>query len=139
MTFKRFLKTNIEETLEYAPIVLINGARQSGKSTLAKELIESGKLSRYITLDDPINLANFLDSSIPFLERLERGTVIDEIQKAAEAFSSIKYVVDENRLPGRFLLTGSANILLLPKLADSLAGRIAIHTLRPLSQGEIIG
>ena len=139
MTFKRFLKTNIEETLEYAPIVLINGARQSGKSTLAKELIESGKLSRYITLDDPINLANFLDSSIPFLERLERGTVIDEIQKAAEAFSSIKYVVDENRLPGRFLLTGSANILLLPKLADSLAGRIAIHTHIPHSQREIIG
>ncbi len=136
MYIKRNLRNDVVETLEYAPVVLINGARQSGKSTFAKELLEEGKLQNYITLDNPGVLSKITRSPIDFLENLPVGTIIDEIQKIPELFSAIKYVVDNNRVPGRFLLTGSANILLLPKLADSLAGRIAIHTLRPFSVGE---
>jgi uncharacterized protein len=136
MYIKRNLKNDVVETLEYAPVVLINGARQSGKSTFAKEMIQEGKLTNYITMDDPGILSKINRSPIDFLENLPTGTVIDEVQKIPELFSAIKYVVDNNRVPGRFLLTGSANILLLPKLADSLAGRIAIHTLMPFSVGE---
>jgi predicted AAA+ superfamily ATPase len=139
MNVDRSAKDEIIETLQFSPVVLINGARQSGKSTLAKELITEGYLFDYITLDNPSVLSNLLSSPIAFLEDLKHGTVIDEIQRAAEIFTSIKYVVDKDRKPGKFLLTGSANVLLLPKLSDSLAGRIAIYTLKPFSQGEIQG
>lgn len=139
MSIARTLKSNIENGLKIFPVVLINGARQSGKSTIAKELINEGKLRNYISLDDPLTLSALLASPVSFLDRLAVGTVIDEIQRASEIFTSIKYVVDKDRVNGRFLLTGSANILLLPKLSDSLAGRINLNTLRPLSQGEIEG
>ncbi len=128
-----------------SPVVLINGARQVGKSTLAKELIakvyppsvsESG---RYYTLDDSTVLAAAASSPLSFLEDLPDHAVIDEIQRAPELFLAIKKLVDQDRRPGRFLLTGSANAMTLPKVADSLAGRMEIQTLWPLSQGEIEG
>lgn len=136
MFIKRALKREIIETLDFAPVVLINGARQSGKSTFAKELIAEGRVKDYITMDNPTTLSQITKSPVDFLENLPVGTVIDEVQRIPELFTSIKYVVDNNRVPGRFLLTGSANILLLPKLADSLAGRMSLHTLRPFSVGE---
>jgi len=139
MPINRHLKADIQKSLQFFPVVLINGARQSGKSTIANELINEGILSDYITLDNPSVLGNLLSSPVAFLDNLPKGTVLDEIQRAAEMFTSIKYVVDKDKVNGRFLLTGSANILLLPKLSDSLAGRIAIHTIKPLSQGEIEG
>lgn len=74
-----------------------------------------------------------------FLEYFRGPVVIDEIQRAPELFLPIKLLVDQNRQPGQFLLTGSANVLLLPKLADSLSGRMEIFTLYPLSVGEIQG
>jgi uncharacterized protein len=81
------------------------------------------------------NLKNFTETT---LRNYPVSTVIDEIQKLPEIFPSIKLVVDENRVPARFILTGSANILLLPKLSESLAGRVQILTLFPLSVSEII-
>jgi uncharacterized protein len=139
MFIKRNLKNKVAGGLKYSPVVLINGARQSGKSTLAKNLIEDGLLNNYITLDDPTTLGALTSSPVSFLQSLPFGTVIDEVQRVPEVFTSIKYVVDKDRQNGRFLLTGSANVLLLPKLSDSLAGRMEIHTLRPLSQGELLG
>jgi len=139
LSFNRNLLENITKGLEYSPVVLLNGARQTGKSTIAQELVNSGKLKSYITLDDPLVLSTLLTSPVGYLESLPVGTVIDEIQRAPEIFTSIKYVVDKDRQKGRFLLTGSANVLLLPKLSDSLAGRMEVHTLRTLSQGEIEG
>jgi uncharacterized protein len=139
MHIQRNLKNIIADGLKYSPVVLINGARQSGKSTLAKELIKEGLRHEYITLDDPTTLGALTSSPVSFLQSLPFGTVIDEIQRAPEFFTSIKYVLDDDRRNGRFLLTGSANVLLLPKLSDSLAGRMEVHTLRPLSQGELSG
>jgi uncharacterized protein len=126
-------------SLDSSPVVLLNGARQTGKSTIAQQIVDSGKLRSYITLDDPLVLSALLSSPVGFLESLPLGTVLDEIQRAPEVFTALKFVVDKDRQKGRFLLTGSANVLLLPKLSDSLAGRMQVHTLRPLSQGEIEG
>lgn len=122
--------------IQNAPITLLNGVRQSGKSTLLKELQKQGIVSEYITLDSLETQALLLESPEKYLESLPNGTAIDEIQRMPEVFLSIKKVVDENRTAGRFVLSGSANILLLPKLADSLAGRMQINTLYPFSIGE---
>ena len=137
-------------------MVLVNGARQVGKSTLAKVLVEevyplmfrdvpsiralqSITSPQYFTLDDATTLAAAASSPLSFLEGLPPHVVIDEIQRAPELFLAIKKLVDQDRKPGRFLLTGSANAMTLPKVADSLAGRMEVHTLWPLSQGESEG
>ncbi len=135
-------------------MVLINGARQVGKSTLAKALFSDKygaawddaewdktewASAQYLTLDDATTLAAAASSPLSFLEGLPPHVVIDEIQRAPELFLAIKKLVDQDRKPGRFLLTGSANAMTLPKVADSLAGRMEVHTLWPLSQGEIEG
>jgi len=134
------LTRNITEDLilniQNAPVTLLNGVRQSGKSTLLKELQKQKIVSEYITLDSLETQALLLESPEKYLESLPAGTAIDEIQRMPEVFLSIKKVVDENRMPGRFILSGSANVLALPKLADSLTGRMQINTLYPFSIGE---
>lgn len=132
---------DLEAALADSPVVLINGARQVGKSTLARALVEKGApaAAGYVTLDDATVLSAAAASPLTFLEGLPDQVVIDEIQRAPELFLAIKQLVDQDRRPGRFLLTGSANAMTLPKVADSLAGRMEIHTLWPLSQGEIEG
>lgn len=150
------LRRNIQPCLETAlsdrPVVLLHGARQTGKTTLAKSLAESGKILRYVTLDDPTLLAAAKSDPIGFIAQQsepdarpsgsikgppEGTAIIDEAQLAPELFPALKLAVDHHRRPGRFLLTGSANALFLPKLSESLAGRMEIITLWPLSQGEI--
>lgn len=120
-------------------MVLLHGARQVGKSTLALSLASGPHPARYITLDDAAELATAHADPIAFIGRLSVPVVLDEIQRAPELLLSIKREVDRHRRPGRFLLTGSANVLFLPRLADTLAGRMEIHTLWPLSQGEVEG
>ncbi|MBI4682931.1 MAG: ATP-binding protein, partial [Nitrospirae bacterium] len=93
----------------------------------------------YFTLDDATVLAAATADPVGFLRRQDGMTVIDEVQKAPGLFPAIKRQVDRDRKPGRFLLTGSANVLLLPKISESLAGRIEIVTLWPFSQGELAG
>ncbi len=88
-------------------------------------------------MDDLSTLSAANSDPISFLNRLPDKTIIDEIQRALGLLIPIKKIVDENRIPGRYLLTGSANVLILPKTSESLAGRIEVHTLWPLSQGEI--
>ena len=118
--------------------MLVNGPRQSGKTTLVRSLRE-GHLRRYVTLDEAPTLAAVKADPSGFIASLEGPVTLDEIQHAPELFPAIKVAVDRKREPGRFLLTGSANVLLLPRLAESLAGRMHILTLWPLSQGEIEG
>lgn len=124
------------EALADTPVVLIHGPRQSGKSTLGQSLQAE---RRCVTLDDPIALALAKRDPAGFLAAFPAPVMIDEIQRAAELFLAIKLHVDRDRKPGQFLLTGSANVLNLPKLADSLAGRMEIVNLLPFSQCELDG
>jgi uncharacterized protein len=121
--------------LSDTPVVLIHGPRQSGKSTLSQSFGDR----RYVTLDDPIPLERAKSDPRAFLETYRWPLTIDEVQRAPELFLPIKSAVDRERKPGKYLLTGSANVLTLPKVADSLAGRMAIVDLLPFSQQEIEG
>ena len=133
---KRYILNKIQEALSDTPVVLLSGARQTGKSTLAKWLAEGPHPARYVTLDDAAVFASIKQDPAGFIQGLDGAMVIDEVQRVPELFSAIKLSVDRKRDPGRFLLTGSANVLLLPRLSDSLAGRMEILTLWPFSQGE---
>ena len=134
--FPRHIHTLLTDALADTPVVLLNGARQTGKSTLVQVLADSQK-RRYLTLDDRIVLAAAKNDPAGFIAGLSGPVVMDEIQRAPELFLDIKAAVDRDRRPGRFLLTGSANVLLLPTLTDSLAGRMEILNLWPLSGGEM--
>jgi uncharacterized protein len=136
--YRRNVDARLRAALADTPVVLLNGARQTGKSTLAHQLsADLGGL--YVTLDDATVLAGAVADPVGFLNNLEGFVVIDEVQKASGLFPAIKKQVDGERRPGRYLLTGSANVLLLPRLSESLAGRMEIVTLWPLSQGELAG
>jgi len=135
----RNITSQIKDALSDSPVVLLNGARQSGKSTLVKKIASEISSSRYLTLDDAGVLAAAKHDPAGFIGGLDGDVVIDEVQRAPELFLAIKAEVDRDRRPGRFLLTGSANVMLLPKLSESLAGRMEILTLFPLSQGELGG
>lgn len=118
-------------------VVFIAGPRQSGKTTLVKKLITDNHW-KYITLDDQNQLTLAKADPVGFIKNLsEKHVAIDEIQRLPELLLTIKQVVDEDRSPGRFLLTGSSNALVLPQVADSLAGRIETIPLNPLSECEI--
>lgn len=119
--------------MQDTPVVLINGPRQSGKTTLVKEYSPS---LPYYTLDDDNILNAAKQDPVGFVNRIDKA-IIDEIQRAPALLRAIKLSIDENRQPGRFLLTGSANLLALPQIGDSLAGRMEILTLFPLSLAEI--
>ena len=136
---RRNLSAELLAALSDTPVVLLHGARQSGKSTLVKWLTSEARPARYLTLDDAAVLAAARDNPTGFLAGLEGPVVLDEVQRAPELFLAMKAEVDRESQPGRFLLTGSANVLLLPRLAESLAGRIQILTLWPFSQGELVG
>ena len=134
--YARHLARDFQEALEDTPVVLISGARQTGKSTLAHLY---GRAASYVSFDDPAIADAALKDPLGFLQSLPRPVVLDEVQVVPELFRSIKYEVDRDRRPGSFILTGSANVLLLPRLSDSLVGRMEVITLWPLSQGELSG
>ncbi|MFC1567618.1 ATP-binding protein [Pseudomonadota bacterium] len=136
MSYPRLLQPRLEEALDDTPVVLIHGPRQCGKTTLAKKVGDLRGYT-YLSFDDVNLVAAAKADPIGFVDRLADKVILDEIQHVPELFSSIKYTVDRERSPGRFLLTGSANVLLLPKLSDSLAGRIEIIHLHALSRCEI--
>ena len=120
-------------------MVTLGGARQTGKSTLVQNLAQKEHPAQYLTLDDLGVLSAARRDPVGFLEGISGPVIIDEAQRAPDLLLAIKAEVDRNRQPGRFLLTGSAHILSLPRLSDALAGRMEILTLWPLSQGEIEG
>jgi len=120
------------------PVVLLNGARQTGKTTLAQQMAVGAGV-QYFTLDDAATLALAAGDPSWFIRNVTGTVVIDEIQKAPDLFPAIKLAVDKDRRPGRFLLTGSANVMTLPRLSESLAGRMEIIPLFPFSAGELAG
>lgn len=145
--YRRNLMLLLQDALSDSPVVLLNGARQTGKTTLVQALAENQfeenqvkeqRLARtYLSLDDAGVLSAARSDPAGFLAGFPSPLVIDEVQHAPELFPAIKSAVDKRRDPGRFLLTGSANVLLLPRLSESLAGRMEILTLWPLAQSEI--
>jgi len=138
--YQRYIAKPIAEALKDTPVIHINGARQTGKTTLCRQLVEEGVFDGQImTMDDPTTLAAAQADPLGFLQNLSAHAIIDEVQRAPQLFLSIKKLVDENRKERRLILTGSADVMTLPQVADSLAGRIEIHHLWPLSQTEIHG
>jgi hypothetical protein len=136
--YSRHITPLLHEALADTPVVLLNGARQTGKSTLIQALAEQ-QGRRYLTLDDHVTLAAASSDPAGFIAGLPTNVALDEVQRAPDLFLAIKAAVDRDRKPGRFLLTGSANVLLLPNIADSLAGRMEALSLWPLSGSEIAG
>lgn len=136
---RRNLTPFLQAALLDTPIVLLTGARQTGKSTLVRDIAATTHPARYLTFDDAGVLSAARADPAGFLAGMGGAVVLDEVQRAPDLFLALKAEVDRDRRPGRFLLTGSANILLLPRLADTLVGRMEILTLWPLSQGEIEG
>jgi hypothetical protein len=135
----RHLVGHLREALSDTPAVLVNGARQTGKSTLVQSAELDQTNRRYLTFDDPGILAAAKRDPNGFIAGLNPPVTLDEIQHVPELFPIIKASIDQKRRPGQFLLTGSANAMLLPKLSESLAGRVEVLTLWPFSQGEIRG
>jgi len=134
--YSRLIKTRIVESMADTPVVLLAGPRQAGKTTLVRQLADQDM--RYITLDDELTLFAAREDPVGIVRSLDRA-VIDEIQRVPQLLLAIKKSVDEDRRPGRFLLTGSANLMVMPTVADSLAGRMETLTLLPLSQSELHG
>ncbi len=121
------------------PVVLLNGARQTGKSTLCRRVLEDHGDATFLSLDEAAVLEAAREDPAGFVRGRTGLTILDEVQKAPELLSAIKLEVDRDRRPGRFLLTGSANVMLLQRVAESLAGRMEVLNLWPLSFGEIHG
>lgn len=132
--YPRWIEPRIDEALLDTPVVLLAGPRQAGKTTLVRQFAERGL--HYLTLDDELTLLSAREDPVGMIRNLDRA-VIDEIQRVPQLLLAIKKSVDEDRRPGRFLLTGSANLMALPAVADSLAGRMETLMLLPLSQSEI--
>jgi len=124
------------EALGDTPVVFLHGARQTGKSTLAQWLAQGAYPARYTTLDDATALSAASNDPAGFLSGMEGPVILDEVQRSPGLFPAIKAEVDRARRPGRFLLTGSADVLLLPSISESLVGRMEILTLWPFSAGE---
>ncbi len=136
--YPRFSTQQLREATADTPVILIHGSRQCGKTTFARQFAETASNAyRYISFDDDSQRQAALADPLGYVYHLPEYVILDEVQRVPELFSAIKSNVDNNRKPGRFILTGSANILLLPRLSDSLAGRMEIIHLRPLAQAEI--
>ncbi len=134
----RLAEPRLVEALADSPVVLVHGPRQCGKTTLARWV--GDRLGyRYLTFDDDVVAAAAESDPVGFIGDLPELAILDEVQRVPSLFTSLKASVDRNRRPGRFLLTGSANVLLVPKLSDSLAGRMQTLRLHPLAQCELEG
>lgn len=137
--FRRRAEHLIQEALADTPVVVVQGARQVGKSTLATQILEGSGIP-LLTLDTTATLNAARDDPDSFVrQRPHSMLAIDEVQRAPELLRAVKAVVDEDPRPGRFLLTGSANLLSIPGQHESLAGRAETIPLFGLSQGEITG
>lgn len=129
----RLIRDRVLESLADTPVVCLLGPRQVGKTTLAQRIDPE---RAYLNLDDGTLLEAARQDPLGFVEGLPERVTLDEVQRAPELLLAIKSVVDRDRQPGRFLLTGSANLLLLPKAQDSLAGRMEVIYLHPLTEQE---
>ena len=145
--YPRFLGSHLLEALEDSSVVLVHGPRQCGKTTFAQSVCAPAITTdppggaetayRYVSFDDDVVRAGAQSDPMGFVADLPERAILDEVQRVPEIFSALKLAVDRRRTPGRFLLTGSTNVLLVPALADSLAGRMQIVELHPLAQAEL--
>ncbi len=158
--YPRYVERRLTEALEDSPIVLIHGPRQCGKTTLAQIVCAPEHLTldgdaltldghplsilaarprdyTYISFDDDVVRAGAEDDPMGFVTDLPERVILDEVQRVPRLFTALKMEVDRKRMPGRFVLTGSTNVLLIPKLSDSLAGRMEMVRLHPLAQCEL--
>ena len=152
--YPRSIGRRLAEALEDSPVVLIHGPRQCGKTTLAQLTCAPGYLARgvgplgsigsrphrdytYLGFDDVVVRESARSDPRGFVADLPERVILDEVQHVPELFEAIKIEVDRHRTPGRFVLTGSTNVLLLPKLSESLAGRLQIVRMHPLAQVEL--
>lgn len=159
--YPRYIERRLAEALEDSPVVLIHGPRQCGKTTLAQFACAPNYLKwgddflrwgedrmswgvsqqqrdyKYITFDDVVVRDGAQADPMGFVADLPERVILDEIQRVPNLFSAIKLEVDRRRRPGRFILVGSTNVLLIPELSDSLAGRIQVVPLHPLAQSEL--
>ena len=135
----RHISVMVDEALEEDRVVVVNGARQAGKTTLARQLIDR-RGGTFLSLDQAELGQAARDDPAFFLSEARREpVVIDEFQRAPELLLAIKEQVDRDPRPGRYVLTGSTRFLTVPTLSESLTGRAAILDLWPLSQGELEG
>lgn len=140
LMYESFISPFIKDALQNIPVILISGARQTGKSTLCRQLM--GKevfMGKLATLDDPTTLSAVQTDPLGFLLSRNKNLIIEEVQRAPEIFLSIKKLTGEDRKNRRYILTGSSEVMTLLALSDSLAGRIEMRHLLPLSQEEING
>ncbi len=150
--YTRFAERRLTEALEDSPVTLIHGPRQCGKTTLAlmvcapEHLASGGRPSSvrptgspgyaYLTFDDAVTKESAETDPMGFVSELPERVILDEVQRVPGLFAALKLTVDRWRVPGRFLLTGSSNVLLTPALSDSLAGRMETVPLHPLASAN---
>ena len=134
--FPRYAEARLLEALADSPAVLIHGPRQCGKTTLAR-LVGERLGYEYLSFDDDVARGSAQADPAGFVADLPERAILDEVQRVPALFASLKSAIDRRRVPGRFMLTGSANVLLVPRLADSLAGRMEVLRLHPLAQSEL--
>lgn len=133
----RFLAFSIQRALKTFPAVLVTGARQSGKTTLLRE--EFGKTHRYVSFERPDTRERALADPVSFLLENPAPVIFDEIQYATGILPYVKDLIDQDRKPGQWFLTGSQKFQLMNRISESLAGRVAVLELDPLSVGEFNG
>ena len=133
---KRDIANKILEVKDKMPVICVTGPRQSGKTTLVKYLFPNYK---YYNLEFPEHRQFAQTDAIGFLSNIEQGIIVDEIQRVPELLSFIQYFVDEKKLNGKVIITGSQNILLMQSVSQTLAGRVALFTLLPFSISELEG
>jgi predicted AAA+ superfamily ATPase len=134
--YPRFAEHRLRDAVSDSPVVLLHGPRQCGKTTLARAFGDSRGYT-YVTFDDDVARAGAVADPAGFVADLPDRVILDEVQRVPGLFTSLKRAIDGDRTPGRFILTGSSNVLLVPTLSDSLAGRMEILRLHPLSRAEI--
>jgi predicted AAA+ superfamily ATPase len=134
LPYHRPLVDSLRTALADTPVVCLLGSRQCGKTTLARTLAPE---YAYFSFDEDATLDFARADPAGFVAALPAKAILDEIQRAPELLRALKLAVDADRRPGRFVLTGSANLLLLPNLGDSLAGRMEVLYLQPLSAAEL--
>jgi len=136
---ERNIRPTVVEALAEARAVCLLGARQSGKSTLARAIAEDEHPAEYLTLDNDCTRRAALEDPTGFIASVSGSAVIDEVQRAPDLMLAIKERLDRSNERGQFLLAGSANILTLPTIADALPGRVDYVRMWPFSQGELAG
>ncbi|MBI4244996.1 MAG: ATP-binding protein [Planctomycetes bacterium] len=131
----RLIAGHLKRAIAHFPVITITGPRQSGKTTLVR-----GELDNYdyVSLENPDQREFAMNDPLGFLSRFKRKVIFDEVQKVPELFSYIQTIVDESKINGQFILTGSHNFLLLQSITQSLAGRCSVLRLLPFSLAEIL-